>query len=364
LYSITPPIKITSSKRTRPYKSIFSLVILFSIICSLLTGCDGGTYKENEQCTEYCDNGYNEQGFDRDGFNREGFDRTGFNREGRDRLGFDRAGFGTDGFNRDNRDRDGYNREGIDRQGLKSLAKIPGNNFKTVDYPLCPAQGPITQAHVSATLIAADPAFRNNAAALRDEYARLGTSVGSQMRGLMESLRVTDLFNRSCAAYTINRQVNEVSNIVDAICNPSNFGNDADAANLYKTKIRAFQRAKYLEQREETDKDNMPIPILRDHLVMIENELFQMYEVLNIPRGSTELKQLETRLIEKMPASLGPARFNVLQQIGDFAKFLGWYNDLTVVNARGPTTFRRTMDGGPIMEGLSGGIMSRMGGTD
>jgi hypothetical protein len=103
------------------------------------------------------------------------------------------------------------------------------------------------------------------------------------------------------------------------------FDNQSDA-NLFRTRLSAFRTASYINQRNQGDNGAGKAAELETLLKQIEQ-----LSGTQIVRGDNTVKVLITDLINTVPETAGPGRYNLLQQLEDFSQSGAWRDDVKAV---------------------------------
>jgi len=159
-------------------------------------------------------------------------------------------------------------------------------------------------------------------AGLDDPRVQFASNIKSWQNGINSDYR-----NNGDGDEILRIQGPDFDNIVDAICG---MFNDPNAANLFRARLQAFQKSTYVSQRRFMNEDGSQ----NTH----EAELASLYITVEqlsgkqLPQGADAAKALITDLIDTIPESCGPGKYNLLMQLKNFSQFQGWVND---VQARG-----------------------------
>jgi hypothetical protein len=100
------------------------------------------------------------------------------------------------------------------------------------------------------------------------------------------------------------------------------FENQSDA-NLFRVRLNAFRTASYINQRNQGDNGAGKAAELETLLKQIEQLTGKQ-----IVRGDNTVKVLITDLINTVPETAGPGRYNLLQQLEDFSQLRAFVDDV------------------------------------
>jgi hypothetical protein len=106
------------------------------------------------------------------------------------------------------------------------------------------------------------------------------------------------------------------------------FDNQNDA-NLFRTRLNAFRTASYINQRNQGDRGAGKAAELETLLKQIEQ-----LSGNQIVRGDNTIRVLITDLINTVPETAGPGRYNLLQQLEDFSQLGAFVDDVRAVGLK------------------------------
>jgi hypothetical protein len=154
---------------------------------------------------------------------------------------------------------------------------------------------------------------------LEDAYAAPAAGTNPQFAATMRAWEasIKTQYSGESDGNQLIRTIEPVNtNIINAIRNL--FGSDTAAANLFMQRLSAFQKSTYLGQRITNDTKT----------TTAQNELNGLLTQLGLANDPQAAAKIINDLIDTMPESAGPERFNILQQLEDFEQFRGWIDDV------------------------------------
>jgi len=201
-------------------------------------------------------------------------------------------------------------------KSLDDLATV-----ERMDYRVRP---PNSQMLVMDMIRAREKEYGEELGTIRGQYDNLNTPFGEKVRTVQSKIR--GVYNShggggpgemSCEHFLISQPLKDLVSIMS-----QEFSNPQDAEK-FKTKIDLLMKENYLTQRtfiRGNAIDNAERP-------SSEQNIAELYTKLGIDQGPDAYKELETKLIDMLPESMGPGRYNLVQQLVNYAATWGWMKD-------------------------------------
>jgi hypothetical protein len=216
----------------------------------------------------------------------------------------------------------------------KDLEKYLNNGVKNITInKIRNSYSQIDVSYVLSTNIV--PGLISQSNAIKNQYndwrptGTKSTEFANTIRGLESAIYGTYGMGGGDAGNVVVYLKDEHDNIATAL--GGLFDNQNDA-NLFRARLNAFRTASYINQRNQGDRGAGKAAELETLLKQIEQ-----LSGTQIVRGDNTVKVLITDLINTVPETAGPGRYNLLQQLEDFSQLGAWVDDVKAMGLQ-PST--------------------------
>jgi hypothetical protein len=184
----------------------------------------------------------------------------------------------------------------------------------------------------------------DQASAVRNFSAEQDVSFRNKINGVENGIVSNFLSGGISADNRVNIANNSIDEVIDAFADPSLFGGDTQAANLYKAQLEAYVNAQFIKQREvsgvmdQSDKDVYATMIANDKGNVGGIEIPNINDKVKVGGQETKVTSdahamviaLTDTLLTNMPegvgkTTLGPA---LLRQLEDWSQLTAWVKDI------------------------------------